>query len=456
MVYSEDYIRELTIIFFVQKKIILGTTAIIAAIALLIVLFWPNTYAIKGKILVRAKKIEKNPELLEETSYRMFELTTEDLYSEVEILKSPDVIEKTVEYLHENKIMFEDVNFDAEAKQKLIGQIISKLDTNLIPSSNVIEVTLYDKNPERALILLQQIMKHYMLHRAGVFSPAEAIPYFEKNVDKFVDELNKEGKELTLLAKSSQAPDPKKEIEKNMALKQDMEKQINQIKSQIIEKNIYVANLKQTMESDDIQLFSFIENFSINKFSESLQALLVEKGNLLRVFHPDSSKARRITEQIETTYGLLKNEVNSYMNDQISQLNSFKNILNSLENRLIELNKNNINVYTNMLASGPIKRKYDVLNTSYDTFIRRLEEARISSSSDSNSLFSISVAAKPYYSGGPYFPNFSLIPFGILVGFIAGLSLGFLREFFDHTIKRPEDVSNTLKVPTLFSIPRAE
>jgi succinoglycan biosynthesis transport protein ExoP len=456
MVYSEDYMREITTIFFVQKKIILGTTAIIAAIALLIVLFWPNTYAIKGKILVRAKKVEKDPELLGNTSFRMFELTSEDLYSEVEMIKSPDVVRKTIEYLHKNKIMFEDVNLDAAAKQKLIRQIISQLETKLILGTNIIEVTSYNRNPEDALILLQQIINHYMLHRSGVFSPAEAVPYFEKNVNNFVDELKENENKLTLLARSSKAPDPVKEITKNISIKQILETQTHQIKNQIIEKNNHVENIEQTIESENIQLFSFIKNESINKFSESLQVLLVEKGNLLRTYHPEASNVRRISEQIETTQRHLKNEVNSYTNDQKSQLKTLKNTLSSLENRLKELNNNNIKVYSNMLSADPIKRKYDVLNTSYDTIIRRLEEARISSSSDSNSLFSISVLAKPYYSGRPYFPNILLIPFGILVGFILGLALGFLREFFDHTIKRPEDVSNALKVPTLFSIPRAE
>ncbi len=457
MVYSEDYIREITTIFFVQKKIILGITAIITAIALLIVLFWPNTYAIKGKILVRAKKVEKSPELLEDTSFRMFELTSEDLYSELEMIKSPDVVGKTIEYLHKNKIMFEDVNLDVAAKQKLTKKIISQLKTELIIGTNIIEITSYNRDPEDALILLQQIMNHYMLHRSRVFSPAEAVPYFEKNVKNFIDGHKENKNKLTLLAKSSQAPFPAKEITKNIAIKQVLETQTHQLKNQIIEKNNYVENIEQTMGSENIQLFSFIENSPIiNKFSESLQVLLIEKGKLLRTYHPESPKVRRISKQIETTQRHLKNEVNSYTNDQKSQLKTLKDTLSSLENRLIELNNNNIKVYSSMLSADPIQRKYDVLNASYDIFIRRLEEARISSSSDSNSLFSVSVLAKPYYSGRPYFPNILLIPFGILVGFILGLSLGFLREFFDHTIKRPEDVSNVLKVPTLFSIPRAE
>jgi uncharacterized protein involved in exopolysaccharide biosynthesis len=183
--------------------------------------------------------------------------------------------------------------------------------------------------------------------------------------------------------------------------------------------------------------------------------LLIERGNLLRTYHSDSSKVRRISKQIETTQRDLKREVNSYTNDQKSQLKTLNDTLSSLENRLIELNNNNINVYSNLLLTDPARSKLNVLTTSYETLTRRLAEVRMASS-EINSLFSVSLLEKPYYSGQPYFPNILLIPFGILAGFVLGLSLGFLREFFDHTIKRPEDVSNTLKVPTLFSIPRWE
>ena len=46
-----------------------------------------------------------------------------------------------------------------------------------------------------------------------------------------------------------------------------------------------------------------------------------------------------------------------------------------------------------------------------------------------------------------------IIPLGILIGFITGLSLGFLREFFDHTFKKPSDVENFIGLPVIFSIP---
>jgi capsular polysaccharide biosynthesis protein len=54
----------------------------------------------------------------------------------------------------------------------------------------------------------------------------------------------------------------------------------------------------------------------------------------------------------------------------------------------------------------------------------------------------------------PVFPNKkTFIPIGFIVGILLGFTIGFLREFFDHTFKRPEDVDNYLGLPTILSIP---
>jgi len=42
---------------------------------------------------------------------------------------------------------------------------------------------------------------------------------------------------------------------------------------------------------------------------------------------------------------------------------------------------------------------------------------------------------------------------GLIVALITGLSVGFLAEFFDHTVRRPEDVQKNVGLPVLCSFP---
>ena len=47
----------------------------------------------------------------------------------------------------------------------------------------------------------------------------------------------------------------------------------------------------------------------------------------------------------------------------------------------------------------------------------------------------------------------STILLGLIVALITGLSVGFLAEFFDHTVRRPEDVEKNTGLPVLCSFP---
>ncbi len=46
-----------------------------------------------------------------------------------------------------------------------------------------------------------------------------------------------------------------------------------------------------------------------------------------------------------------------------------------------------------------------------------------------------------------------MIPLGLVIGFILGLSLGFFVEYFDYTFKSPSDTMRYAGMGTLFSIP---
>jgi uncharacterized protein involved in exopolysaccharide biosynthesis len=104
MVRTENYRRELLFIFFAHKKFILFVTLIILALSILIALYWPKTYAAYGSVLVTGKKLEKSPEAIEESDIRSYPVSKEDLFSEVQIMTSFEVIEQTIKNLLTKKL----------------------------------------------------------------------------------------------------------------------------------------------------------------------------------------------------------------------------------------------------------------------------------------------------------------------------------------------------------------
>ena len=451
---TEDYLREIVIIFFAQKKIIMRTTAIISICAILIAFFWPPTYSVVASILIKGKKVEKSPEALESAEVKVSALSREDLLSEMEMLKSRDVAENTIRYLKENKPGFFTEDPTEDTIRKYTSKICSNLETELITKTNIIKVSLLNQDPPRAMVILDNLINQYIRYRAEIFNPSRAESFFDQQARKFDGSLKEKERELIALSEKTGTADPLKAIEGNLTLKKDLEVQLNLNRDQLIEKRGYVENLEKAMESNELQFFSFIDNKSINGFSEKLQALVLERGNLLRIFLPQSNKVKRIQEQINETYKLLKSDVGAYLREQKSQLQVLEYAILNLEESLRALSVRNIEIHSQFIQSQRIHREMGLFSHSYDTFFKRWEEAKIYRGSDVNDLFAISIIGKPFYSGSPIFPNKKmLIPVGIIVGFITGCSFGFLIEFFDHTFKKPEDVMKYAGMPTILSIP---
>ena len=183
--------------------------------------------------------------------------------------------------------------------------------------------------------------------------------------------------------------------------------------------------------------------------------MVTERGNVGRIFNTESEKVASISRQIDEAYASLKTEVQAFKGNEINGLMIINEKINSIQQRIEELKDKNVVLQRALIETQRITRETDFLQYSYGTFSKRREEAKINSSVDSTNLSSyVSIIGRAFADASPVFPKKNVtIPLGILVGFITGCSLGFLREYFDHTFKKPSDVTSICGEQLLFSIP---
>ncbi|WP_031485360.1 GumC family protein [Maridesulfovibrio frigidus] len=455
MIRTENHLREIVTIFFVQKNLILSTTVTFVLFAALVGLFWPPQYSAVAEVLVKGKKVEKSPEALEDTQIRNFELNKEDLASEVQILMSPDVLENTIRTMVANDEYYTQEDLDPDIISQKVIQLQKKLDINVVPNSNIIEVAISGTDAEKAKITLDHIITAYVSYRGGIYNPGKVKQFFSDQVDRFKKDLEGNETKLIELVGRTGAPNPNVEIEHNLTRKRDMEQQLSQLENDIVEREGLIDHLDNSLRSKSLNFFSFIENISINQLSEKLQKLIIEEGNLLRIYTKTHPKSVAIREQIQNIYGRLRNEMKEYVENQRNILDSGIERISIINQRLNEISIRNVELHTQLIQQQRIQREIDLLKHSYGTFAKRLEEARIGGSNDVGALFRVSVLSTPMTTGKAVFPNVKmLLPIALLAGFITGLSLGFIKEFFDHTFKTPEDSEKYAGLETIFTIPR--
>ncbi|MCI4624828.1 MAG: GumC family protein [Candidatus Magnetoovum sp. WYHC-5] len=479
--FEPNYKREIFTILFAHKKVICYSMLFIFVCSVGIALLWPPTYSAFGSLLIKGKKLEKSPEALEKAEVRNLPIEKEDLYSEAEILTSPDVIQKTINYLKANNLYKKEevgkYSFDVlkEKLSKLVGQLIpsysakdtamngglyreiyaikSNIKTEILPSSNVIQITLFNKDHRYAVILLETLMDQYLKYRSELYNPLSTKSFYSVQVDDYRNGIDEKEKELLAIVEENQAVNPEKEIENNLVLKKTLQEQLNIVEYRAIEKSQNLALLDKTLASKKIEYFSFISNnAAILGLGKSLQTLVVEQKKILSKYLPESEQGVVAEKQIKDTYDALKNEVISYRNSLDNDLKIINEKLKKIKREIADIDAQNIKLHKQFIAEERIKRDIDVYKMSYETFFVRREEARITTSTDAANFF-VSIIKKAFPSNGPVFPKpILVVPFGVIIGFITGFTFAFLIEFFDHTFKKPEDVFKYAGLPVLFSI----
>lgn len=449
MVKTENYIRELYFIVFAQRNIIILTTLLFFIIAVLIAFLWPPVYSASGSVLLKGRKQEKSPEAIERVELRPSGLRKEDLASEIEIIISPDVVERTIKALQDKNLFKKDVSMTDE-----VYSIQKSIKTAIIPASNVIEMTFFSKNRKDAVNILNALMEQYIIYRLQVYNPSHAETFYSQQTEKFKGDLDKREQELMDIVTTTMVADPQREMDNNLVLKQKLDEQLFTLKSEAIEKKQTIQYFDKILGGRDIQIFSFIDNLSFTNMNSKIQDLYIERGKLLRAYNDESDKIKLIDRQIRDAMALLRSEVITYKNNIVKIYSSVDAKIRNIEEKLDKINKRNVELRKQIADMAKVSREVRLQESSYETFAKRRDEAKVDRTGVATNLATISILSKAFPSDGPVFPQKGVvIPLGLVAGFITGLSLGFLREFFDHTFKKPSDVYSYAGLNVIFSIP---
>lgn len=453
----ENYKREVAFIVFSQRRKILLVTLLFTLLGAYVGLFFEPIYGAYGSVLVKGRKVEKNLEALEQTDLRALPVQKQDLYSEVSILTSDEVLARALRQLADQGRQAW-VDSLGDNPKKRLKRLKKGLLAEVIPTSNIIEVQYRAEAPEAAQGVLAALLDQYIRYRTEVYNPQQASAFLSARLDRFRDELGATGKALLEQVERSGVTLADKQIEYNLQLKHELMTRINDMETEVIRLRLLVKKLDEHLARNEVQFFSYIENPGILALGTRLQELMAQYQETVRIFHDGHAEARQMAEHVQRAYGVLKREVQTYADDRRNQLTILERSLAELKERVAGIDAENVAIKRNQVALQDLERDRQLLRSSYETFFVRNEEAQSSSDPAMAHLNAYVAIVTPATAvDEPLFPKPELlIPAALLTGLLLGLSLGFLHEYYDHTFKRPEDVEQVVGLPLLFSLALVE
>ncbi|MBF0135161.1 MAG: hypothetical protein H7833_02440 [Magnetococcus sp. DMHC-1] len=455
-------LKDLIFTFFAFRRAIFWISGVILSGFVAIALLSPPVWQADGAFLIKGKRSERDAQTLEDTMLRVEPVTKEDLYSEVQMLVSDDVVRNTVQrLLAEKRIALKEQSGEpgagrgdpVEGMAKTVG---ASLETAILPTSNVIEVALRWHDPKEAKNILEALMEEYRQFRHRILNPGAKEVFLADQVNSYLSDWKGKQDDLMHMVGDLKAPNPDQEIQNNLLLRKDYSQLVQGLDSQAIIIANEIQAIRAGLGGEKTQLFSYIQTETVRNLSTNLQTLLLRQVEIDKTYLPDSPVAVGIAKQVAKSRELLYGEVESVVAKRESDLAAVQTQIEGLKSKIAQLDERNIVLKRFLLTSERINRESGLLAYSFETFYKRRDESNLQGGSkgfDSH----VVVLRKAKVQPAPVAPNRpKLIAIGLVFGFFFALSVMAIYNQIDQTFKQPSDISHFLGLPIIISVPEME
>ena len=512
---SEKSFRDLGYVFFRHKwKFILFFLIVMVPVTLW-TLIAPDIYQSTAKLLVRLgrESVTLDPTATTGPVISVGQSRENEIKSELEILTSQELAEKVVDSIGPTAFLrpLEEMDKNSASIDGRSGDTIKKIKQNLrfalakvmsplkgfsrslsdrdeaililmknleieaLKNSNIITISFEAMGQKLAQETIEKLISFYLDKHINVHRTAGSYEFFNKQIDQFRTILTQtEGDLKEFKSKTSIASleEQKRELIKRIG---DLELMQGETKSALAGSKAKVRAMEKSFaDLPDLRVTQESvgnPNQAFDLMRARLYDLQLKEQDLLSKFNEGMEPVKEIRRQIDEAQALLvkeeksRTQVTRGLNETYKQVESAllteKATLSFLQAKVREQQAQLINaqrdlkaINENEIRLAQIQREMNIQESNYRKHYERLEQARIDQAMEIGKISNISVVQPPTYPVKPVRPNKMLnLAMGTIIGIIGGIGLAFFSEFMDHSIRRPEDVEEKLKVPTLTNIP---
>ena len=193
---------------------------------------------------------------------------------------------------------------------------------------------------------------------------------------------------------------------------------------------------------------------AVTVYKNKVAQLQLQIAEMKTLYTGDYEPLRQSKAELDSNINLLRDEIQRYLKSRKIQAASLQSSIEENERnigRLEELIKDTAQRRANYEA---IKQDHKLAVDAYSDAKGKLEQARQAASLNQEKQ-NISQIDPPELPHQPFKPNrILLVVLGLLASIFVGVASALVADYFDHTLKTPEDIERYLDSPFLGSLPR--
>lgn len=451
-------IRDLFGIIFKHKKKILFIFLAVSSITAVVTLLIPPTYEAKSNVLIKVGR--EHISRAETGDLRPSIFFTQDgaVSSEIQIMTSRDLISRVVAAIGPDKMYGRFLSLSllgGTAIDSAVTQFEKDLKVGQKPRTDVISVAFSHGDPKIAAQAVNLLVEHFREQHLKVFrGPATAfleqqVAFHEKRLrdsEQKIEDYKQKNKLFSLEEQRATLLRQRTDLDTSMLMAQNEIKQLQQGGS--------ASGAGGMGRSPEQQV-------SIDSAKAQLLALQLKEEELVRKYNEDTQTVKGIRNEIKVVRDFIteqekfgdkleKARIQAAIKSQQARIANIASQIAEIDSEIREINLRE-REWQNL------KRDFAMNEANYQTYVKKLEEARISDEMDSQKMANISVLQTATVPSRPVKPDVGKnIMLGILFGAVAGVGLAFVSEYSAQGISSPEIARRRLGLPVLLTLPYKE
>jgi uncharacterized protein involved in exopolysaccharide biosynthesis len=470
--------RELAATLFRRPRLVVISFGFVLLATMLLVIFSAR-YESHFKVLLRRGRYDPvvSSQPASPMDFTRPDITEEELNSEVELLSDEDLLKQVVKMAGLLPADTAEIDRPAEIEHA-VHKLTRRLDVEAVKKSNLIQVSYKDTDPERAARILAALSTLYERRHTNLQRPPGEIEFFNQRTAEYEKRLHESEAELVHFTRVRGVASAA--LERDIALQKlgEADAAYRQIDQDRVETEHRIKSLGEQLKgfpSRSVTLKRWADNpEALEKMKTHLLELQLKHTELLSRFEPSYRLVQEVEQEIAETRAEIAAEALTPVRDETTdkdpnyewarmEMEKAQVQWDGLRARQTDASTQAaaLRTFAQQMQSDSVDQQ-DLMRTAkaeednYLLYLRKREEARIGDALDERRILNVAIVEPPVAAALPVHPFllYLVLAFVLAVAFSVGIA--FATEYFDPTIRTPDEAYDLLDAPVLAWLPVPE
>jgi uncharacterized protein involved in exopolysaccharide biosynthesis len=397
----------------------------------------------------------------------------EIIYSDADILKSPDLLKKTIAEVGLSRLypaIAESGHSESRQQEEALKAFTSDLLVDVGLQSDVINISFLNRDPKVAHGTVQALLDQFFALEANVYANPQ-LQFAEEEAKRSQQKLAAAQAALAQFKASHQIADLSGQVGQLLQQRTDVESRLQQAQGRVLEAEQREIALKELLSAVPQTLTTTATGETyrgVDDMATQIAALKAKRNQMASSYRPDSPVFLQLDASIASLEGSARLSRGDARSRSATQPNMvYENIKTDLlrataeaasarepqqvlAKQLDQINQRLADLEAARSQNDDLQRAVRIQDDAYRTMAIRYEEARVEANRNAQKISAAAVIAAPSLPEQPARPRRKLVALGTLLAALILAAGGVLAvEAFDDRLHSPREVAQILRLPVL-------